>query len=498
MPNSPHPILSIPDILEKIFSQFTEVKRWEASLPPLDVLGLANQVKSVDRKSLACCARVCKAWSPSALDVLWAALPKGIYPLLRLFSCYDPRRGLNAMDVRIPELEWRRFQQYAIRVKTIAYAAQYEVDDCQLIGAPGRKLDPASRLLTQLLKISQDQPLLPNIRILHWTSSMVPYRQLALRALVGPCLLAFYVDARGQGDGTVGIEHDLNTLRFACPILEHLRITGESSLAFGISCDFANLRSAAFQRVDVAFVLPTISQLPCLEIIYLDLRRITGHLASKLASNAFPALRELTLQGRAFEVRTLLRRVVSKHLSFLKLDLISEVPSDVLRCMEALPSLPWANSLKTLRLFLRKAGGGAAVKFSDLLALLSLSHLEDVSLDLVETAVSDRDIGSIQSGWPLLKCLRIHSKQSADSESEDELAIVGGPHSLLPSLLSVVKLAIKKPTLKRIAVMAARTWSPSIACQPGTYNWRPLSGACSPRRRWICLKKRAKLRRGVR
>ncbi|KAI0709553.1 hypothetical protein C8T65DRAFT_197027 [Cerioporus squamosus] len=233
-------VLSFPHVLEEFFSNFSPVPCWGKASLPLSVRDLGLQVVRVDRTSLASCALVCKTWSPFALDVLWAALPYSISPLFQLFTSLQQWLRIQHSSVRIeppekyeiPESERCRFQQYARRVRCILYhrrmihrpplerfssrAGGFFDEDC------------ASSLLSQLRKMNGGQPIFPNLRILHWTCLMLPFNMLALRTLAGPPMTPFYMEGifcePGQEDAALSSALDI--VKVACPMLEHLHITG--------------------------------------------------------------------------------------------------------------------------------------------------------------------------------------------------------------------------------------------------------------------------------
>ncbi|TFK80329.1 hypothetical protein K466DRAFT_591909 [Polyporus arcularius HHB13444] len=163
--------LGIPDVLQEIFSHFSPVQCWGTAIPPLCEYDISTNVFRVDRTSLAYCAQVCKSWSPYALDVLWAALPYRISPLLGLFPGFrqsslsvSEERSLAATIeghvYQISELDLRRFQQYAFRVKCVLYHRRHyhQSPQCDSVTDSYQfKEDCESTLLAQLCELNGGQ-----------------------------------------------------------------------------------------------------------------------------------------------------------------------------------------------------------------------------------------------------------------------------------------------------------------------------------------------------
>ncbi|TFK92702.1 hypothetical protein K466DRAFT_659042 [Polyporus arcularius HHB13444] len=472
--------LNIPDVLLEIFSHFIPRKSWERPFPPLDISDLSMELSNIDRRSLARCALVCRTWSPFALDLLWAALPDGIGPLLNLIPGYG-RFGRGGRDqglsgakrtFQVPERVWQRFQQYAIRVKCFIYERR-PYGSRLAYGPPLRgvlrraKLDLASPLLCNLYDMNGGQPLLPNLRILQWRSSTTPARGFALRILAGPRLNAFYIDSvqcnyasfRSEGD-LAAIEGDLATLKKTCPRVEHIHITGTHIHEFDPSLDrltpmCANLRSARFDRVFGNAIVAVLAQVPRLQVVDIELcgSRSLGDLSTP---NTFRALRELTARGNPLDIGPFLRSVTSKRLSSIKLLVSAPFPRDIMKCTEPLPLLPCADSLARLHLdmsvhFLSHDDDDDYLPFSALLDnLLSIRQLENIKLYLTCVEVTNADLSAIAAAWPLLRCLKV--LPNPEPYERNWRGSTTKPPPIRPSLLSVVDLAMKRPMLEELAV----------------------------------------------
>ncbi|KAI0709555.1 hypothetical protein C8T65DRAFT_739916 [Cerioporus squamosus] len=448
--------LSIPDILEEIFSHFVPTRPWQDPFPPLEISDLSMQLASVDRGSLARCALVCKIWSPLALDLVWAALPDGIGPLFRLIPDYEPfGHGVRHIS-QIPEREWQRFQEYAVRVKCFVYKRR--LCDFPLGGVSSVcgvlrqvQLDIASPVLRYLCERNDGQPLLPNLRIIQWTASPAPARQLALRILAGPRLTAFYIggvdcgfDSPSYQGCAAAIESNLDMLKVACLGLEHVHITGTYVHEFNpkldrLTASLVNLRSAKFDRVIGDAMVPVLARLPRLEVVDVELDNYR-YFEALSTPDTFPALRELRARGNVRDVGRLVRSITSKRLSSIKLVVSLLSPRDVMNCVEPLPLLPCAaGCLARLSLDMCLESHGHDddyLQFSVLLqSLLFIRQLEDVTLNLNGVEVPQSAFYPEEDAW-----MRRPSVYKSPPTR--------------PSVLTIVDLATRRPMLEELTMEA--------------------------------------------
>ncbi|TFK85547.1 hypothetical protein K466DRAFT_664436 [Polyporus arcularius HHB13444] len=481
--------LAIPEVLEEVLYHFSPVRCWGTAFPPLSVHDLVNQVMRVDRTSLARCALVCRTWSSYALDVLWAALPDSISPLLRLFPHlqewlrFNRDSSMNKQPperYQIPESDWRRFQQYALRVRCVLYYRQRSyLTPSECISVRGRTPfndGSAMSLFAQLCEINGGQPILPNLHILQWSLHITPSCLLALRTLAGPRLTTLYIEGiycmpPMEEDTEIAVA--LATVRVACPTLEHLRITGARSIRATLNHSgdhvlrhFQNIRSV---QLDLAVVVdPTLcalALLPRLEVMDVTIRPDLPGPRDAYKRNAFSALRELTARGYAREVGEFLQYLTSPRLSFIKLLIYhgrlqgySVVQHDAIKCVAALSLLPWAKTLAKLHLHIylrQRLDDEEGLKLDAILRpLLSMCQLEEVTLRLTEVEVTDANLDTIAAAWPSLRTLSLCSLPSEIWQRLASAVTVVVPLRR-PSLLRIIDWAIRRPGLQSLEVEAA-------------------------------------------
>ncbi|KAH9913354.1 hypothetical protein B0H21DRAFT_385867 [Amylocystis lapponica] len=151
-----------------------------------------------DRRTLAKTARVCKAFSDPALNILW----RHLFTLLPLFNLFPvslltfPGDPKYCLDGEVAEHDLERFQRYARRVRSVAY-----------YGAPG-PIDPS--VYFYVSRELNGVSLLPCSRSLHWIQESA--YDTSITTLLSPSLRALYLDLEfADSEMTKSISYNANS-----------------------------------------------------------------------------------------------------------------------------------------------------------------------------------------------------------------------------------------------------------------------------------------------
>ncbi|KAG9045732.1 hypothetical protein FS837_005754 [Tulasnella sp. UAMH 9824] len=177
----------------------------EAALSIPEVLSVIFSYASPETQ--AACAGVCKKWSPVALDELWRDL-EDIYPLLKLLIRFEDFIDEYGHDVLYQDemlellraADWRRFRQYATRVRSIEYD-----ESAAHVSPPSREA-----IAFICLHHPYGNCLTPNLRMLRWkilgsstVTRMLPFTSQRLEELV----LDIELDSMQSADIFQGLAH---------------------------------------------------------------------------------------------------------------------------------------------------------------------------------------------------------------------------------------------------------------------------------------------------
>ncbi|KZT08376.1 uncharacterized protein LAESUDRAFT_748894 [Laetiporus sulphureus 93-53] len=220
---SPHRALHNHEIVFMIFEQFASHKGHY----------MLSQEKKPDRVALARAARVCKAFSDAALDVLWRRLDS-IVPLLALFSSFirvpmddnkvvdehDERNHIYTICGETSNDDWTRFGSYAKRVRAVS------CDPCRV----------EQSLFFYLSHRNFGRPLLPLVREIEWHAVDI-IMDASVLTLVAPSLRRL----------TINFSRDKNTTGTRRNCLLKTLLTEISSIASNVEelkiTHFDDLRS---------------------------------------------------------------------------------------------------------------------------------------------------------------------------------------------------------------------------------------------------------------
>ncbi|EMD40251.1 hypothetical protein CERSUDRAFT_122305 [Gelatoporia subvermispora B] len=389
------------------------------------------------RVGLARAAQANKVLSEAALDVLWQNLDTGLLPLVRLLSTSSEEREypdssayanqslswdnfpktfhVVVLDTPILPDQWRRFQFYARRVRSMSYRENTAFIDPSVLYALGHHALP--------------EPIIPHLRALSWTQHLL---------------------------------HGGELLQFISPNLYDISLTVHDNFGPREAPVAMGLFARSDDSNDHLLLSAIHSRAPHIRRIELFGWPIQAPLEDL---SDFQHLREVTL-GRYYNDTNqyLLLLSTFPNLKALTLDLpVARHPGLVVTedfgsgsCCDPPLSLlkqRWMSSMREL--FLSLSAPNSPVidhHFSDfnhvLIHLLPLSRLRKVHIDLrhVETlAPLTDDVIAIASAWPELEELAMLVK-FVDSRGNRRRCVFA------PSIYSLIPLALKCPRLRSLAL----------------------------------------------
>jgi len=399
-----------------------------------------------DGRELAGLARVCRAFSEPALDMLWKVLPC-VMPLFNLLRIETRGSALLFVDGAISDYDWSRFRHYAHRVRKLM----------AICPSHNHEFDPS--VPSELLRRSEKQPLLPYLLQLAcpypllsaFTSgslialaimAIAPYstldQLLGAVALEAPQLQCLILNSRASASPE---SSELNSVEH----LKHLRMLrmydSVSALSVSALATLPNLVDLSIS-LDTAMVddLATTAQFPVLQRLTIRDGSISSVMHVLKAAITSPHFRSLTI-GDTFRpltlppgtwrqfwqrlgdvlvperVRSLLRLNVK-----CKVDVGAEVHPNVATLMELIRPLLSLSQLEDVALIL----GGLRVRFSvdDMRALASawprLLEFDLVHDNLINRpSVSMRALLEFARHCPRLQTLKMSSLDVAALRAEE-------------------------------------------------------------------------------
>lgn len=195
-------VLQIPHLVEEVFIQIATERSPDSGASPMyvgnDIYEFNTQASKNRRRTLACAARACQAFVEPALDALWRELGD-LLVLLRILPSLKPYTSQsmvsypmastavadyatqqNILDEITPS-QWRRFQSYARRVRSL------------LENALESSMEKVDKIVWVVLGSHlSGQPLLPKLRELSLSKFTPDY--LALLVLLSSSLHALTLD----------------------------------------------------------------------------------------------------------------------------------------------------------------------------------------------------------------------------------------------------------------------------------------------------------------
>ncbi|KAG8995823.1 hypothetical protein FRB90_000085 [Tulasnella sp. 427] len=118
---------------------------------------LAQIFLNLEKWDLATAARVCRAWTDVALDLLWEHL-EAVRPIMAL---------LGTDWENSPSGDWSRFQSYIKRIRSLSYFTKRQTQDDAIITE--RIAIPALAELLRYTAVNGGQYLLPRLRKIDWS-----------------------------------------------------------------------------------------------------------------------------------------------------------------------------------------------------------------------------------------------------------------------------------------------------------------------------------------
>ncbi|KAI0794262.1 hypothetical protein C8Q74DRAFT_1247629 [Fomes fomentarius] len=377
----------------------------------------------------------------------------GLFPLLSALSNFKRDSGKadhetclahNIIEGRVSPSKWARFELLARRIQ---YLSNW--DHLKAKGA----IDPS--VLRLLVGQCNERPLLPNLRVLKWTSfgreleqqlllgSLCRTRTLT-KLIFAPCMVMEFEPAwdieEPSGDS------DMSIVARACPGLRDLVIDAD---AVEEANEIPPAFYSSFQGLCSARVLLTqpthlreLAMLPHLESLVLDagfdfeadngidVDENTGNASAITAAfRGFPELRKLEVFGYfdPSSVARILPTITSPMLSvvILHINLGRGGPEGFIHLIETLCAVPAAQQLRTfhvlpppgrIRMAARQAGWHWELSFKEYARpLLQLHNLRDVSLGPTWRiwSITDDDVRAMQQAWPHIQSLEMRSSLSS-------------------------------------------------------------------------------------
>ncbi|KAI0675797.1 hypothetical protein C8Q78DRAFT_964531 [Trametes maxima] len=426
----PHRALSSYDILFTIFEHLEGSEQGWYDYDPST--GDSNdwhtrQLGAECRCALARCARVCRAFFHPAIAILWRNVDdlSPLFDLLRATSWSSKERHARTCTKEIPRLAYAseqaaRVLQYAWRVRA--------VHGPRTLAAHPRDADYG---LPPWIKGAQA---FRQLRHLRWIEDGLPSTELV--QVVPPSLrslhIVFRTSSAGWSEWTVqrspspeelSIRALLRQVAIKAPHLRYLRITTSGAAKeawFAAVGDFREL--AAFDVLEPVYgevtTLPLIRPLAALRSLRSLRMRLPHGDMPDLSTDAFPALRSLTLDAMFAPLAAIpafLASVSSPHVESLSLLNCECGTISVHERLHATAAIVRAkfSALREFGLSLRGIGPVHAHPqplVATLAPLLEMHDLRDVRISVLQevavVAASEHDLQRMSEAWP--NAARLH------------------------------------------------------------------------------------------
>ncbi|OCH85173.1 hypothetical protein OBBRIDRAFT_798434 [Obba rivulosa] len=405
-----HQALQIYDILCLVLENVTLIKR--------------DGTRGADRSSLARAARVCKAFSEPALDVLWRVMDDFI-PLVKLVVLDDFQNVAC----------WERFHIYARRVREICYSdipAGFRI-----------MMDPA--ILVTLSHCNHGLPLLPSLQTLHWTGAS-PHQYdsfltvaTTLNCQVTELCVRFPTEERQAQVSKSYLDTFLERLFAQLPGLQSLQVHGpfDSSLLAPIANGdkLRILHVETGPRILCSATLHSLSQVANLSELKIELQINPD---SRFRVTEFPVLRKLTLVTTCRGIPRILGALSAPKLASLVVTRLICDHGENLQDAISMICSKFGQSLRTIRLVISLISqtDGACSLISIIRPLLGIRGLKTLFLQIsVRIALSNTELCAMAIAWPEIEELSIYGLRSAVNPSIDALAHLAGQCPRLRSLI---------------------------------------------------------------
>ncbi|KIJ60562.1 hypothetical protein HYDPIDRAFT_43257 [Hydnomerulius pinastri MD-312] len=410
------------------------------------------------QSTLATLARTCRAFTESALDILWEVLPS----FLPLIQCLP--KDLWKLESLAPwpvylsfhrpmqAEDWEIFFKYSCRVRCI-----------NALYGPG---DPecTEDVLSSLCLHPELRPLIPQLRKLTWSIRGNPHNTLLYRLLVPSitsltiCDTDFYADWLSPPEADV-----LSSIATSCPSLQVLRIRSAYKHADALNQKCSQTLSTAvlslrFLHTLVCTALDEdtvihLSRLPTLSKLSLTLPATVSldKLRPHLRAPAFGRLRSLTVYHDAETLSVLTSFLEAMQLSLASVKLyLGEGPTigDIEQVFAALTTACAPRSLTKVILGSRRShvngmSGPHAITLDTLQPLLAFERMENFTLDVpCLVGLDDAAIQALATHWPRLSNLILNPTYKWNPRHD---ATRVTPHGL-------AELATRCPKLCKLAI----------------------------------------------
>ncbi|KAI0359226.1 hypothetical protein OH77DRAFT_1434524 [Trametes cingulata] len=424
------------------------------------------------RVTLLHLSMTCKAFAEPALDALWMRLDD-LHPFMRLTPKVrelnaEPHLSEQDFDVAVDDDEWELFQRYARRVRVLHYHSPHSMSSPYDVVA-----------WTRLSRRAGGAPLFPRLRCLRPVTVIPSIIGLFLEAaLLSPFLRR--VSVRIMAEATQGNSNEpalqaIKDLQSLMPRLERLTINFERNSIQRMSlepfvptlCAFKQLRHLALKRECTLDHrgLAQLSQLTSLEVLSTNIALPFDRdapLPPDLDFGAFPALRRVSLRGRAEHLAALFSGSQMPHLESLALQLVrrstglapdAAFAASVARILHAVPATLTSLTLTSMRRHAWLLDLDGPDTREPLVALLApaLERMRGLRTLAVEfsclPAVDDAAVAQMLDAWPALVELRIHGSLRP---GRGVGASGGALEPPLPTLHTLVTVATRYPKLRSL------------------------------------------------
>ncbi|KAI9056431.1 hypothetical protein FKP32DRAFT_1682376 [Trametes sanguinea] len=401
-------------------------------------------------KTLANCARVSRAVSEPALDVLWSRLTE-LSPLWNLlpdildnFDSDSPVDGRTVEMLAVDDAQWSRFTRYARRVRVLHYP-------CRAANSEWRHRRTLASLARHATRFGV--PLLPRLEELSWlqfsreNTDCLRFLSPSLRRITIYCNDD---SSHGTGDAPEPSEPFirrggvlLSLLNERSPGVEELSLEGvELPSPLAPMPAFAPLRSLHLgsMAAPVSAIIAYCSAMPNLSSLSVDLSRSDTAFGTYLGRHNTPtygvpplqALQSLRIVGAPAAIEELLEGIRSPSLRSAKLCVASPEHDREggARCVSLLTTR-FANSLESVRVEYKRSSAGRAQTnaprpFSRFIRpLLAASHLRHCTVvveDVAPTSMTDEDVAAMAEAWPALTALEVSLRSPVELPAITALA----------------------------------------------------------------------------
>ncbi|KAH9948645.1 hypothetical protein B0H21DRAFT_220625 [Amylocystis lapponica] len=402
----------------------------------------------LNRQVLARAARVCRAFSAPALDVLWRE-PENLLSLFRVLPSLERKDGTRDSAYflsSIPSLHnIMRFQDYARRVRTTSHFSD------------GRSLDPS--VFFTVAHANGGDTLLPSLQTLTWRQSY-PFDN-TLMTLASPSLHCLRIHVTGlsitasrEPQTEQNFKQFLHDVFSQAPYLQELWIHGVFSKSLTPVTELRHLQSLAVGGTIDLGVFRAISVMD--NLIELNITVDFTDLDQRTPDerpNGFSALQALNICGSSSHLERAVSIISSSHLHSVTIRTLWE--EDRASHVGFLPAIcsKWSLSLSHIALTvlfdMPPLDHAPSQLTMDYLRPLLTSHrLCTLTFESnYALSIMDRDVLDMAYAWPTLEILTVRTFSTIGSNGH-------APECAVPSFRSIIELARHCPNLHRLSLSA--------------------------------------------